>query len=96
MHTISRPGMSLLSYVHVYMLTRICNAVSSALCTYPTHSHNFMDTDAQAHTQLYLHQNTFMPTHTSMCQHPSIPYTCIHVHVLARVHTHTLALTRKH
>ena len=66
-----------------------------------TLTHTHMDTDAQAHTQLYIQQNTFMPTHTSMCQHPRLyPHTCIHVLILARAHTythtHTFALTHKH
>ena len=57
-----------------------------------TFTHTYMDTDAKAkaHTQLYIHPNTFMPTYTSMCQHPRIyKNTCIHTHILASyIHTH--------
>ena len=82
MHTISGQRMLLLSYVHVNTHTWIC--------THPTHLHTHTDLDAQAYTQLYIHQNIFMPRHVSMYPHPRIyPHTCIHAHILARPHTHT-------
>ncbi len=65
-----------------------------------THTHTYgyrcyMDTDAQGNTKLCIHQSTFMPTYTSMSQHPRIyPHTCIHEHILA--HTNTYTYTRKH
>ena len=68
-----------------------------------TFIHTHMDTDAQALTQLYIHQNTFVATHKSISQHPRIyPRKYIHAHTLARTHTyihtytHTFALTHKH
>ena len=57
------------------------------------HTHKHMDTDAQGHTQLYIHQNTFMPTHTSMYQQPrKIPafmHSCTHTHAHKHVHSYT-------
>ena len=83
MHTVSRQEMSLLSSLPV--LYAYMN-----MHTLPTHSHTYMDTDAQAHTQLYIHQNIFIPTHTNMCPHPSIyPHTCIHALIFSHTNTHT-------
>ena len=80
MHTISRQWMSLLCYMHVNTHTWIC--------THPTHTH--LDTDAQGNTQLCIHQNTSMPPHTSICQHPRIyPHTCVYAHILAHTSTYT-------
>ena len=68
-----------------------------------TLTHTYMDTDAQGLIQLYMHQNTFIPSYTSLNQHPRIHlHTCIHALILAhtckyiQTHIHTLALTYKH
>ena len=65
-----------------------------------THSHTHIWIQTLKDSQLYIHQNTFMPTHTSMCQHPHIhPHTHsfthtrahkhIHKHTHTHIHTHT-------
>ena len=87
MHTVSRQGMSLLSSVPV--LYAYMNMHTSYALT-----HTHADTDAQA--QLYIHQNIFTPTHTSICPHPRIyPHISIHAHIFARTaYTHALVRER--
>ena len=61
-----------------------------------TLTHTQMDTDVQGHTQLYILQNTFMPTHISMCQHPHIPaymHLCTHTRALKHTHLHSRTST---
>ena len=82
---------------HCLYIGKTC--LNEAMCMYMriheyahilhTHIHTHMDTGAQAHTQLYIHQNIFMLTHTIMCQHTRIyPHKCIHAQIL--MHTHIL------
>ena len=55
--------------------------------------HTHIDTDAQALTQLYIHQNTFVATHKSISQHPRIIpariNSCTHTRAHTYIHTHT-------
>ena len=88
MHTVSRHEMSLLSSVPV--LYAYMN-----MHTFYTLTHTHADTDAQAQAQLYIHQNIFIPTNTSICPHPrTYPHTSIHAHIFART-TYTHALVRE-
>ena len=51
------------------VFTKLCACIYAYMNMHISYTltYTHMDTDAQAHTQLYIHQNTFMPTHTSMC-----------------------------
>ena len=84
MHSVSKQGMSLLSFVPV--LYAYMNMHTSYTLT-----HTHADTDARV--QLYIHQNIYIQTHTSICSHPRIyPHTSIHAHIFARtIFTHLCA-----
>ena len=82
MYTVFMQGMSLLSSVPV---------LYAFMNMHTSYTQTHADTDAQA--QLYIHQNIFIPTCTSICPHPRIyPHTSIHAHIFARTtYTHLCA-----